>query len=73
MCDSHEVSTTSPSTMLTVLEDPVIDLQSHSDSRTYVQTSVTLENAGQNSQVLNQGTYLCAEYRQHSPLAVNQK
>lgn len=49
MCDSHEVSTTSPSTMLTILEDPVSDLQSHSDSRTYVHTSVTLENAGQNS------------------------
>lgn len=46
---SHEVSTPSPSTMLTVLEDPVSDLQSHSDSRTYVHTSVTLENTGQNS------------------------
>lgn len=49
MCDSHEVSTTSPSTMLTVLKDPVSDLQSRSDSRTDVQTSVTLENGGQNS------------------------
>lgn len=46
---SHSVSTMSSSAMLTVFEDPVRDLQNHSDGRTCVQTSVALEIAGQNT------------------------